>query len=327
MVVVIPSYNRGEYIGETIESVLRQETDFEFGIVIADDCSTDNTEQVCRSFVNKFPGKIFFWPSNKNHGLYSNCLSVYKKLQTDYFTVLDADDFWINDHFLQDAYDFLENNKAYTIYGGNTVYFRNGKFAENVYNGEKQNYTTDSIIGFLSGSYQFGLTTASVYRNVFMGDKIPQVMLDAEGTLSGESFRADTDRNVIHLKYGKAYFNNIVYGAYRINEKGIYMAASKFHNLLLEARARLDYAEFYEGKFKKAFYVQANNYFIMANELETENISDIDWENYKYIRSKLDTYFYRNVFNRIRKYQRKRMKRLRTWERLVNKYGIRHKKI
>jgi glycosyltransferase involved in cell wall biosynthesis len=316
MTVIIPSYNRGEYIGKTIESVLQQDVNFEYRIIIADDCSTDDTAHICQAFVNKFPLKISFLPSVQNYGLYSNCLRVYKELQTAYFTVLDADDFWINDHFLQDAYDFLENNPSYTIYGGNTVYFRNGEFAENVYIGDEQDYTTDSIIGFLSGAYRFGLTTASVYRNVFMGNKVPQIMLDAEGTLSGESYRADTDRNVIHLKYGKAYFNNIVYGAYRINEKGIYMNASKFHNLLLEARARLDYADFYEGKFKKAFYVQANNYFILANEQAEENISDIDWENYKYIRSRLDNYFYRKKFNKIKIIQQRKIKWLRTLERL-----------
>ena len=50
--IVIPTYNRAHLIGKTIESVLRQEfTDFE--ILIVDDGSKDNTEEVASTFTDK----------------------------------------------------------------------------------------------------------------------------------------------------------------------------------------------------------------------------------------------------------------------------------
>ena len=48
--VCIPTYNRAEFLEETIESVLAQTfTDYE--IVISDNCSTDNTEEVVQKYV------------------------------------------------------------------------------------------------------------------------------------------------------------------------------------------------------------------------------------------------------------------------------------
>ena len=47
--VIIPTYNRVHFLGETIQSVLNQ-TYQDFELIIADDGSTDNTEQLVKSF-------------------------------------------------------------------------------------------------------------------------------------------------------------------------------------------------------------------------------------------------------------------------------------
>ena len=44
--VVIPSYNRADTVGQTIESILAQKVDADIEIVIGDDCSTDNARDV-----------------------------------------------------------------------------------------------------------------------------------------------------------------------------------------------------------------------------------------------------------------------------------------
>ncbi len=48
--VVIPAYNRESLIGEAIESVLAQETDFPYEVIVVDDGSTDRTGEVARSY-------------------------------------------------------------------------------------------------------------------------------------------------------------------------------------------------------------------------------------------------------------------------------------
>lgn len=48
--IIIPAYNEGKYIGETLEAVLHQDFPEEFEVIVADNASTDNTSEVARSF-------------------------------------------------------------------------------------------------------------------------------------------------------------------------------------------------------------------------------------------------------------------------------------
>jgi len=52
------TYNQRKYISQSIESALSQETDFDFEIVLSDDCSTDGTKDICIDYKGKYPDKI-----------------------------------------------------------------------------------------------------------------------------------------------------------------------------------------------------------------------------------------------------------------------------
>lgn len=43
VIIVITTYNLDQYIGEALDSLLKQKTNFPYRIIVADDCSTDNT--------------------------------------------------------------------------------------------------------------------------------------------------------------------------------------------------------------------------------------------------------------------------------------------
>lgn len=63
--VLMPSYNKGLYIKEAIDSVLAQETNFDFQLIITDDASTDETLDVVKEIQSKHPNKIILLPSKK----------------------------------------------------------------------------------------------------------------------------------------------------------------------------------------------------------------------------------------------------------------------
>ena len=56
--VFMLAYNHEKYIAEAIESVLMQKTDFDFDIVIGEDCSTDATRHIVLEYAQKYPNKI-----------------------------------------------------------------------------------------------------------------------------------------------------------------------------------------------------------------------------------------------------------------------------
>jgi len=87
--VLIPTYNYGHILHETIESVLAQTfTDFE--LVIVDNCSTDNTEDVVRSYMSD--PRVVYYKNDKNIGLAGNWNRCLELAKGEYIKMLCADD-------------------------------------------------------------------------------------------------------------------------------------------------------------------------------------------------------------------------------------------
>lgn len=86
----IPTYNRGRFIGETIESIIGQATD-EVEIVVSDNGSDDNTEELIRAYQEQFPRiRYFRWDSNV--GADRNFLKVIELATGDYCWFMGSDD-------------------------------------------------------------------------------------------------------------------------------------------------------------------------------------------------------------------------------------------
>lgn len=89
--VIVPSYNRADYIKETIDSILAQSyTDFE--LIFIDDGSTDNTEKIVNEYCDKDSRVKYFKQKNseravaRSHGL--------RLALGDYLCLVDSDDTW-----------------------------------------------------------------------------------------------------------------------------------------------------------------------------------------------------------------------------------------
>ena len=106
--VIIPSYNRANTVGQTIESIISQQVDADIEIVIGDDCSTDNAREVLTRYKEKYPDNIrlFFW--EKNMGLGANWASCVKECRGKYICNCDNDDYWHNPNKLQLQLDYME---------------------------------------------------------------------------------------------------------------------------------------------------------------------------------------------------------------------------
>ena len=55
LTVLLATYNHEKYISRAIDSILMQETDFFFDVLIGEDCSTDSTREIINSHVSKYP--------------------------------------------------------------------------------------------------------------------------------------------------------------------------------------------------------------------------------------------------------------------------------
>lgn len=89
--VIIPTYNRSGFIARAIKSVLDQ-TYQDFEIIIVDDCSTDNTEEVLNSFKDH---RIRYIKLKANGGAQAARNVGIKSASGKYVTFLDSDDAWM----------------------------------------------------------------------------------------------------------------------------------------------------------------------------------------------------------------------------------------
>ena len=113
--VFMLAYNHEKYIAEAIDSVLMQKTDFDFDIVIGEDCSTDATRRIVLEDAQKYPNKIKPILHNVNVGAMLNQRYVLEACTGKYVAMCEGDDYWTDPFKLQKQVDFLEANKEYVL--------------------------------------------------------------------------------------------------------------------------------------------------------------------------------------------------------------------
>lgn len=109
--VVIPLYNAEKYIGECLESVLAQSFQ-NFEVIVVDDCSTDNSVAIVKSYVEKFGGRLKLSRTIKNSGSGATPKSKGLSLSRgEYVSFLDNDD-TITQTAFEELYTLAKNYKA-----------------------------------------------------------------------------------------------------------------------------------------------------------------------------------------------------------------------
>ena len=103
--IIMPTYNCAKFIKETIESVLNQ-TYENWELVIVDDCSNDNTEEIVESFNDK---RIKYHKLEKNSGAAVARTTAMKMATGNYMAFLDSDDLWKKEK-LEKQLEFMKKN-------------------------------------------------------------------------------------------------------------------------------------------------------------------------------------------------------------------------
>jgi glycosyltransferase involved in cell wall biosynthesis len=91
--VCVLTYNHEKYIRQCLQSIIDQETDFDFEVVVGDDCSTDGTRAIVREFAEKYPGVVKPIFHEINVGSNPNYFSVHGSAIGKYVAHIDGDDY------------------------------------------------------------------------------------------------------------------------------------------------------------------------------------------------------------------------------------------
>lgn len=103
--IIVPSYNCAKYLPDTIGSVLAQ-TYENWELLIVDDCSTDNTEEVVKSFGDD---RIRYLKNEQNSGAALSRNYALREAKGRWIAFLDSDDMWMPEK-LEHQIAFMEEN-------------------------------------------------------------------------------------------------------------------------------------------------------------------------------------------------------------------------
>ncbi|MGE0315521.1 MAG: glycosyltransferase family 2 protein [Lautropia sp.] len=112
--VVLLSYNQKAFFREALESVLAQQTDFPFEIVVCDDASTDGSVEMLQEYAQRHPRLIRPIYREKNLGQYWNYVDAHNQARGEYVAHLDGDDLFLPGK-LQRQVDFLDAHPDVSI--------------------------------------------------------------------------------------------------------------------------------------------------------------------------------------------------------------------
>lgn len=107
--VLIATYNHEAFIKDAIEGAIKQETNFNYEIIVLDDASTDQTPEIVRQYEKEYPGFVKGIFHEENQFQYRKCGLIYLSalIQGKYLALCDGDDYWIATEKLQKQVDFL----------------------------------------------------------------------------------------------------------------------------------------------------------------------------------------------------------------------------
>lgn len=106
------TYNHESFIADALESFLMQNTNFRFEVLIHDDASTDNTQNIIREYQNRYPDIIK--PIYQKENQFSKGEKIFNKniarAKGKYVALCEGDDYWTDPFKLQKQVDYMEEN-------------------------------------------------------------------------------------------------------------------------------------------------------------------------------------------------------------------------
>jgi glycosyltransferase involved in cell wall biosynthesis len=208
--VLMITYNQEKYIAQALDSVLMQEVDFEYEIIIGEDCSTDGTREIVVDYQQRHPDKISLLLPEKNLGMMQNFIQTYHACTGEYIAILEGDDFWTCSTKLQTQVNFLDSHPESAISFHTTkVFFEDDSAPEYLF--PLNHRETSSLEELLE--HNFIQTCSVVFRNRLFGD-FPEWFFTC--------IVGDYPLHIFNAEHGNIGFIKDVMAAYRIHSGGVW---------------------------------------------------------------------------------------------------------
>jgi glycosyltransferase involved in cell wall biosynthesis len=244
--VFVQTYQHVKFIKQCLESILSQETNFEFEIVLGDDLSTDGTREICIEFAERYPEKIRLFLHHRENNIFIdesptgrfNFLYNFYEARGEYISICEGDDYWIDKCKLQKQVDFLNQNKEYLLVSG-------GFISKNIVTGVEKEYLLNVEATKDNTDKGFDIDLERFYK--YWAVKTLTLMIRKNSIEIDVFFKyiyaSDIHLNYSLLKKGKGYYMKQIFGVYNITGNGV--ATSKSNDEMI-IKKHATYNELYK---------------------------------------------------------------------------------
>ena len=167
--IVVITYNHEKYIRKCLDSILMQNVDFSFEIIISDDFSTDQTPQIITEYQVQYPDIVKPYLRTLNVGATRNQYDCFLRCTGDYIAILDGDDFWTDKLKLKTQSDFLKNNETFIgCTQRHSVVDENNNVTQEVFYGLGRPVSGEYTINDFQKYIYYGHPGTLVFKNIFI---------------------------------------------------------------------------------------------------------------------------------------------------------------
>jgi glycosyltransferase involved in cell wall biosynthesis len=226
--VHVATYQHVDFIEACIESILIQQTNFPFELIIGEDFSTDGTREIVFNYAASFPEKIRVITADFNVKQSANHIRSIGACRGRYIALCDGDDAWNDPLKLQKQVDFLEQNPDYSMCYHSYQIRKDGQLKPEILPKNPSDFSQEELLGLPSGM----AVNTKMVRNVFKDSDFSLVYY----------FHGDFSINALMGTYGKSkYLANVHPSIYNHHPGGVWTAAnnSTQHQRLINTKIRM----------------------------------------------------------------------------------------
>jgi len=209
------TYNHEPYIKQCLDGFLMQKTNFPFEILIHDDASVDNTQNIIKNYELKHSDIIK--PIYQKENQYSKGIGVsrvyqFPRAKGKYIAMCEGDDYWIDPYKLQKQVDFLETHPEYVFSFHDSIILNQRTGEKRMRIGDRQ---IENTVDLKSLIIQNNIPTASiVFRNFLDYAQLPDWI--------GKISKGDYGLCVLLAEEGPGKYLPEAMSVYRIHEGGVW---------------------------------------------------------------------------------------------------------
>jgi glycosyltransferase involved in cell wall biosynthesis len=209
---LVTTYNHEKYIAQALDSVLMQKTNFEYEIIVAEDCSIDRTRSIVLDFQRRNPERIRLVLPAENLGSAGNRVfaQAFELAQGEYVALLDGDDYWTSQKKLQKQVVFLELHPdcALCFHNALRIYEDGSGVLPHNFPGQKPISVLEDVV-----------------QSNFIAGCTPMLRKDAAGRFPEWYYNVphgDWSLYILCAQHGKIGYIDEILGVYRIHNQGFW---------------------------------------------------------------------------------------------------------